>query len=50
MKKISILTIGLLVVIAGYLYASPYLALNSIKNAAEAQDAEKLSSYIDFQA
>ncbi len=48
MKKISILIIGLLVVIAGYLYASPYLALNSMKNAAEAQDAEKLSSYIDF--
>lgn len=48
MKKTSILIAGLLVLIAGYLYASPYLALNSIKNAAQARDAEKLSSYIDF--
>ena len=48
MKKASILIAGLLVLIAGYLYASPYLALNSIKNAAQARDAEKLSSYIDF--
>lgn len=48
MKKISILVIGLLVVIASYLYASPYLALNNIKNAAQARDADKLSSYIDF--
>lgn len=48
MKKIPILIVALLVVIAEYLYASPYLALNSIKNAAQARDAEKLSSYIDF--
>lgn len=48
MKKISILVIGLLVVIASYLYASPYLALNNIKNAAQARDADKLSGYIDF--
>lgn len=47
-KKIPILIVGLLVLVAGYLYASPYLALNSIKNAAQARDAEKLSSYIDF--
>lgn len=47
-KKVSILIAGLLVLIAGYLYASPYLALNGIKNAVQEQDAEKLSSYIDF--
>ena len=48
MKKASILIIGLLVLLIGYLYASPYLALNGIKNAAQERDAEKLSSYIDF--
>lgn len=48
MKKIPLLIVALLVIVAGYLYASPYLALNGIKNAAQARDAEKLSSYIDF--
>lgn len=47
-KKIPLLIVALLVIVAGYLYASPYLALNGIKNAAQARDAEKLSSYIDF--
>lgn len=31
-----------------YLYASPYIAINSIKNAAQAGDSEKLSKYIDY--
>ena len=48
MKKTSILVIGLLFVMASYLYASPYLALNNIKNAAQLRDADKLSGYIDF--
>lgn len=48
MKKLLIIIIGLLVVMAGYLYASPYLALNGIKNAAQTKDADKLSGYIDF--
>ncbi|MGP9689807.1 DUF2939 domain-containing protein [Psychrobacter sp. AOP22-C1-C5] len=48
MKKILSSVVILLVLVAGYLYASPYLALNSIKNAAQARDADKLSSYIDF--
>ena len=47
-KKVPILIAGLLVLIAGYLYASPYLTLNGIKNAVQEQDAEKLSSYVDF--
>ncbi len=34
----------------GYVYASPYLALNSIKSAVEAKDADSLSSYIDYAA
>ena len=39
---------GLLVIFAIYLYASPYIALYNIKNAAEQKDADKLSGYIDF--
>ena len=37
-----------MVIFAIYLYASPYLVLNNIKNAAEQGDADKLSGYIDF--
>jgi len=37
-----------LVIFVIYLYASPYLVLNNIKNAAEQGDADKLSGYIDF--
>ena len=48
MKKVPIIVISLLVIVAGYLYASPYLVLNSIKNAAQTRDADKLSGYIDF--
>lgn len=40
--------IAILVVIGGYFYASPYLVLNSIKNAAQAGDSEKVSAYIDY--
>ncbi len=48
MKKFLPWLVGLLVIFAIYLYASPYLVLNSIKNAAEQGDADKLSGYIDF--
>lgn len=48
MKKIPILVISLFIIVVGYLYVSPYLALNSIKNAAQSRDAETLSNYIDF--
>lgn len=37
-----------MVIFVIYLYASPYLVLNNIKNAAEQGDADKLSGYIDF--
>lgn len=47
-KKIIGAIIALIVVICGYLYASPYLAINSIKNAAQAGDSEKVSKYIDY--
>ena len=37
-----------MVIFVIYLYASPYLVLNNIKNAAEQGDADKLSGYIDL--
>ena len=48
MKKFLPWLVGLLVIFAIYLYVSPYLVLNNIKNAAEQGDADKLSGYIDF--
>jgi len=48
LKKFLPWLVGLLVIFAIYLYASPYLVLNSIKNAAQQGDADKLSGYIDF--
>ena len=48
MKKLLPWLVGLLVIFAIYLYASPYLVLNNIKNASEQGDADKLSVYIDF--
>lgn len=47
-KKLIGALIAVVVVICGYLYASPYLALNSIKKAAQAGDSEKVSKYIDY--
>lgn len=47
-KKIIGAIIALVVVICGYLYASPYIAINNIKNAAQAGDSEKVSKYIDY--
>jgi hypothetical protein len=48
LKKLLPWLAGLLVIFAIYLYASPYIALYNIKNAAEQKDADKLSGYIDF--
>ncbi|MGM8938501.1 DUF2939 domain-containing protein [Psychrobacter glaciei] len=48
MKKFLPWLVGLLVIFTIYLYASPYIALYNIKNAAEQKDADKLSGYIDF--
>ncbi|WP_411687973.1 DUF2939 domain-containing protein [Acinetobacter indicus] len=47
-KKIIGAIIALVVVICGYLYATPYLAINNIKKAAQAGDSEKVSKYIDY--
>lgn len=47
-KKILGAIIALVVVICGYLYATPYIVLNSIKKAAQAGDSDTVSKYIDY--
>ena len=47
-KKIIGAIIALAVAICGYLYATPYIALNNIKKAAQAGDSETVSKYIDY--
>ena len=47
-KKLIGALIAIVVVICGYLYASPYLALNNIKKAAQAGDSDTVSKYIDY--
>lgn len=47
-KKIIWSIVAIVLAILAYLYASPYLVLNSIKNAAQAGDSEKVSKYIDY--
>jgi hypothetical protein len=47
----SVLVVVLVVVIAallGYVYASPYLALDRMKRAADARDAQTVDEYVDF--
>ncbi|MFW1950602.1 DUF2939 domain-containing protein [Acinetobacter beijerinckii] len=47
-KKITWSIVAIVFAIFAYLYASPYLVLNNIKNAAQSGDSEKLSTYIDY--
>ena len=47
-KKLIGALIEIVVVICGYLYATPYLALNNIKKAAQAGDSDTVSKYIDY--
>ena len=47
-KKLIGVLIAIVVVICGYLYASPYFALNNIKKAAQAGDSDTVSKYIDY--
>ena len=49
-KKLIGALIAIVVVICGYLYASPYLALNNIKKAAQAGDSDTVSKYIDYSS
>jgi hypothetical protein len=47
-----IVTLVVIVVIAalGFGYASPYIALNNLKRAADARDAQTVNEYVDFPA
>ena len=47
-KKLIGALIAIVVVICGYLYATPYIALNNIKKAAQAGDSDTVSEYIDY--
>ena len=47
-KKLIGALIAIVVIICGYLYATPYLALNNIKKAAQAGDSDTVSKYIDY--
>ena len=47
-KKLLGALIAIVVVICGYWYATPYLALNNIKKAAQAGDSDTVSKYIDY--
>lgn len=47
-KKLIGALIAIIVMICGYLYATPYLALNNIKKAAQAGDSDTVSKYIDY--
>ncbi|TDY26385.1 DUF2939 family protein [Paraburkholderia sp. BL6665CI2N2] len=50
--KPLIVTLIVSVVIAalGFAYASPYIALNNLKRAADARDAQTVNQYVDFPA
>lgn len=47
-----IVTLIVVVVIAalGFAYASPYIALNNLKRAADARDVQTVNQYVDFPA
>lgn len=47
-----IITLVVVVVIAalGFAYASPYIALNNLKRAADARDTQTVNQYVDFPA
>jgi hypothetical protein len=47
-----LITLIVVIVIAalGYVYASPYIAVNNLKRAADARDVQTVNSYVDFPA
>jgi len=50
-KPVAIVLVALAIVSAlGYGYASPYVALNRLKTAADARDAVTLNEYVDYPA
>lgn len=51
LKPVAITMIVVFIVaILGYSYATPYIALNRIKRAADARDAATLNQYVDYPA
>ncbi|MFP3564311.1 DUF2939 domain-containing protein [Paraburkholderia sp. SIMBA_030] len=47
---IVVLIVIVVMAALGYGYASPYIALNNLKRAADARDAETVNQYVDFPA
>jgi hypothetical protein len=47
---IAVLLVTVVVAVLGYAYASPYLALDRLKRAADARDAQTVSEYVDYPA
>jgi hypothetical protein len=47
---IVVLLVIAIVAVLGYGYASPYLALDRLKRAADARDAQTVSEYVDYPA
>ena len=47
-----LITLIVVIVIAalGFIYASPYIAMNNLKRAADARDVQTVNSYVDFPA
>lgn len=48
MRSAIAVSIAILTLAAGVIYASPYLALNGLRDALEARDAEAISDRVDF--
>ncbi|VXB93885.1 Membrane protein [Burkholderia sp. 8Y] len=46
----STLAVVLVVAALGFVYASPYIALDRVKRAADARDAQAVNEYVDFPA
>lgn len=47
---IVILVVIVVIAALGFVYASPYIALNNLKRAADARDAQTVNQYVDFPA
>lgn len=51
MKPVAVtVAVAMIVVMVGYGYASPYIALSRLKAAADARDAAALNAYVDYPA
>ncbi|SDC10440.1 DUF2939 domain-containing protein [Acinetobacter boissieri] len=47
-KKIIVAMVTVTLLIGGYIYVSPYIMLNNLKSAINANDSAKVASYVDF--